>query len=62
MILLLLSFLSLSSTCLTIAEQFLDIKRTSPEGNFNVADFPSFANSFATAPVFSEKSKKSLLL
>jgi hypothetical protein len=28
----------------------LDIKRTSPEGNFNVADFPSFAISFATAP------------
>ncbi|AES89555.1 ribulose bisphosphate carboxylase large chain [Medicago truncatula] len=27
-----------------------DIKRTSPEGNFNVADFPSFAISFATAP------------
>jgi hypothetical protein len=23
---------------------------TSPEGNFNVADFPSFAISFATAP------------
>ena len=22
-----------------------------PEGNFNVADFPSFAISFATAPV-----------
>ncbi|GJY54453.1 reverse transcriptase domain-containing protein [Tanacetum coccineum] len=37
-------------TCLTVAEQFLDIKRTSPEGNFNVADFPSFAISFATAP------------
>ncbi|KAK7339440.1 hypothetical protein VNO77_20108 [Canavalia gladiata] len=29
-------------TCPTVAEQFLDIKRTSPEGNFNVADFPSF--------------------
>ncbi len=27
-------------TCPTVAEQFLDIKRTSPEGNFNVADFP----------------------
>ncbi|KAG8504033.1 hypothetical protein CXB51_002368 [Gossypium anomalum] len=25
-------------------------KRTSPEGNFNVADFPCFAISFATAP------------
>ncbi|KAD2394279.1 hypothetical protein E3N88_41256 [Mikania micrantha] len=37
-------------TCPTVAEQFLDIKRTSPEGNFNVADFPSFAISFATAP------------
>ncbi|MFS7927863.1 hypothetical protein Hanom_Chr04g00314141 [Helianthus anomalus] len=29
---------------------FLDIKWTSPEGNFNVADFPSFVISFATAP------------
>ncbi|KAL4595504.1 hypothetical protein ACB092_12G096200 [Castanea dentata] len=37
-------------TCPTVVEQFLDIKRTSPEGNFNVADFPSFAISFATAP------------
>ncbi|KAK2965089.1 hypothetical protein RJ640_012563 [Escallonia rubra] len=37
-------------TCPTVAEQFFDIKRTSPEGNFNVADFPSFAISFATAP------------
>ena len=37
-------------TCPTVAKQFLDIKRTSPEGNFNVADFPSFAISFATAP------------
>ncbi|XLT88246.1 hypothetical protein HN873_009999 [Arachis hypogaea] len=37
-------------TCPTVAEQFLDIKRTSPEGNFNVADFSSFAISFATAP------------
>ncbi|KAK8301622.1 hypothetical protein V6Z12_D04G034100 [Gossypium hirsutum] len=36
-------------TCSTVVEQFLDIKRTSPEGNFNVADFPSFAISFATA-------------
>ncbi|XLT72879.1 hypothetical protein S245_030001 [Arachis hypogaea] len=37
-------------TCPTVAEQFLDIKRTSPEGNFNVTGFPSFAISFATAP------------
>ena len=37
-------------TCPTVAEHFWDIKRTSPEGNFNVADFPSFAISFATAP------------
>ncbi|GAV59411.1 LOW QUALITY PROTEIN: hypothetical protein CFOL_v3_02942, partial [Cephalotus follicularis] len=37
-------------TCPTVAEQFLDIKRTSPGGNFNLADFPSFAISFATAP------------
>ncbi|KAF4402743.1 hypothetical protein G4B88_010195 [Cannabis sativa] len=37
-------------TCPTVAEQFLGIKRTSPEGNFNVADFPSFPISFATAP------------
>jgi hypothetical protein len=28
----------------------LDIKRTSPEGNLNVADLPSFAISLATAP------------
>ncbi|TYG74600.1 hypothetical protein ES288_D04G194700v1 [Gossypium darwinii] len=37
-------------TCPTVAEQFLDIKRTSPEGNFNVASFPSFAISFAITP------------
>ncbi|MBA0701096.1 hypothetical protein Goari_027021, partial [Gossypium aridum] len=37
-------------TCSTVANQFLDIKRTSTEGNFNLADFPSFAISFATAP------------
>lgn len=37
-------------TCPTVAKQFLDIKRTSPEGNLNVADLPSFAISFATAP------------
>ncbi|CAL5180278.1 unnamed protein product [Lathyrus oleraceus] len=37
-------------TCPTVAEQFFDIKRTSPEGHFNVADLPSFAISFATAP------------
>ncbi|KAF5769520.1 putative ribosomal protein S2 [Helianthus annuus] len=30
---------------------FLDIKRTSPEGYFNVVGFPSFAISFATAHV-----------
>ncbi|KAF1888228.1 hypothetical protein Lal_00043044 [Lupinus albus] len=36
-------------TCLTVAEQFLDIKRTSLEGNFNVADLPSYATSFAIA-------------
>ncbi|MBA0613489.1 hypothetical protein Godav_013918, partial [Gossypium davidsonii] len=29
---------------------FLNIKWTSLEGNFNVADFRSFAISFATAP------------
>ena len=28
-------------TCPTVAEQFLDIKRTSPEGHFNVADLPN---------------------
>ncbi|KAM7461321.1 hypothetical protein LguiA_029442 [Lonicera macranthoides] len=38
-------------TCPTVAVQFLDIKRTSLEGHFNVADFPSFAISFTTAPV-----------
>ncbi|MBA0687371.1 hypothetical protein Goari_014916, partial [Gossypium aridum] len=37
-------------TYLTVAKQFLDIKRTSPEGNLNVADFPSFAINFKTAP------------
>ena len=37
-------------TCPTVVEQILDIKRTFPEGNFNMADFPSFAISFATAP------------
>ncbi|KAF3952220.1 hypothetical protein CMV_022201 [Castanea mollissima] len=41
-------------TCPTVAEQFLDIKRTSPEGNFNVADFPSFAINFATAGLKNE--------
>ncbi|KAK7841312.1 uncharacterized protein CFP56_015583 [Quercus suber] len=35
-------------TCLTVTEQFLDIKQISPEGNFYVADFPSFAINFAT--------------
>ncbi|KAG8502525.1 hypothetical protein CXB51_001169 [Gossypium anomalum] len=37
-------------TCPTIAEQFLDIKWTSLEGNFKMTDLPSFAISFATAP------------
>ncbi|PHT67012.1 hypothetical protein T459_31437, partial [Capsicum annuum] len=37
-------------TCPIAAEQFLDIKWTSPKGNFNVADFPSFVIGFATAP------------
>ncbi|RZC67096.1 hypothetical protein C5167_010806 [Papaver somniferum] len=32
----------------TVTEQFLDIRRTSPNGKFNVADLPSFAISFAT--------------
>ncbi|KAJ3668249.1 hypothetical protein LUZ61_022917 [Rhynchospora tenuis] len=36
-------------TCPTVAKQFWDIKRTSPDGNLNVADLPSFAISFATA-------------
>ena len=35
-------------TCLTVTEQFLDIKRISLEGNFYVADFLSFAISFVT--------------
>ncbi|KAG8488915.1 hypothetical protein CXB51_016858 [Gossypium anomalum] len=35
-------------TCSTFAEQLLDIKRTSLEGNFNVADLPSLAINFAT--------------
>ena len=34
-------------TCLIVAEPFLDAKRTSPEGNFNVVNFPLFAISFA---------------
>ncbi|URE02439.1 protein ycf72, partial [Musa troglodytarum] len=38
-------------TCPTIAKQFLDIKRTSLDGNLNMADLPSFTISFATAPV-----------
>ncbi|KAL6492077.1 hypothetical protein OROGR_033776 [Orobanche gracilis] len=46
----LLSFALTFPTCPIVAEQFLYIKRTSPEGNFNVAQFPSFAISFATAP------------
>ncbi|RZC81238.1 hypothetical protein C5167_043812 [Papaver somniferum] len=36
--------------CVKHAASFLDIKRTSPDGNFNVADLPSFAISFATTP------------
>ena len=35
-------------TCLTVTEQFLDIKRIYLEGNFYVADFLSFAISFVT--------------
>ncbi|KAJ8427728.1 hypothetical protein Cgig2_010246 [Carnegiea gigantea] len=37
-------------TCPAIAEQFLDVKRTSPKGNFNVVDFFSFVISCATTP------------
>ncbi|PNT60815.1 hypothetical protein BRADI_5g05657v3 [Brachypodium distachyon] len=37
-------------TCPTVAKQFWDTKRTSPNGNLKVADLPSFAISFATAP------------
>ncbi|VAH75127.1 unnamed protein product [Triticum turgidum subsp. durum] len=37
-------------TCPTVAKQFWDTKRTSPDGNLKVADLPSFAMSFATAP------------
>ncbi|KAJ1256103.1 hypothetical protein BS78_K083300, partial [Paspalum vaginatum] len=37
-------------TCPTVAKQFWDTKRTSPNGNLNVANLPSFAISFATAP------------
>ncbi|KAK8490912.1 hypothetical protein V6N13_057255 [Hibiscus sabdariffa] len=47
-------------TCPTVAEQFLDIKRTSPKGNFNVADFPSFAISFARAASQKGANAKSL--
>ncbi|XBI47216.1 hypothetical protein VPH35_111229 [Triticum aestivum] len=36
-------------TCPTVAKQFWDTKRTSPDGNLKVADLPSFAMSFATA-------------
>ncbi|KAK5770039.1 hypothetical protein PVK06_046188 [Gossypium arboreum] len=46
-------------TCPTVAEQFLDIKWTSPEDYFNVADFPSFTVSFATVPAALAKSKGS---
>uniref|UniRef100_A0ACD6AWX5 Uncharacterized protein n=1 Tax=Avena sativa TaxID=4498 RepID=A0ACD6AWX5_AVESA len=37
-------------TCPTVAKQFWDTKRTSPDGNLKVADLPSFAISYATAP------------
>ncbi|RCV30570.1 hypothetical protein SETIT_6G106200v2 [Setaria italica] len=37
-------------TCPTVAKQFWDTKRTSPDGNLKVANLPSFAISFATAP------------
>ncbi|KAF7040358.1 hypothetical protein CFC21_050268 [Triticum aestivum] len=37
-------------TCPTVAKLFWDTKRTSPDGNLKVADLPSFAMSFATAP------------
>eukprot|EP01018_Ginkgo_biloba_P037230 Gb_08272 [translate_table: standard] len=37
-------------TCPIVAEQFPDIKRTSPDGNLNAADRPSFAISSAAAP------------
>lgn len=37
-------------TCPTVAKQFWDTKRTSPDGNLKVADLPSFAMSFATTP------------
>ncbi|VAI45860.1 unnamed protein product [Triticum turgidum subsp. durum] len=37
-------------TCPTVAKQFWDTKRTSPDGNLKVADLPSSAMSFATAP------------
>ncbi|VAI53262.1 unnamed protein product [Triticum turgidum subsp. durum] len=37
-------------TCPTVAKQFWDTKRTSPDGNLKVADLPSFEMSFATTP------------
>ena len=46
----LLSFTPTLPTCPIVAKQFWDIKRTSPDGNLNVADLPSFAISLATAP------------
>ncbi|RXI02717.1 hypothetical protein DVH24_002795 [Malus domestica] len=39
---------SCNPTCSTVAEQFLD-QQTSPKGNFNAANFFSFAISFAIA-------------
>ena len=40
--------LRLGQKALTVAEQFLDIKQTTIEVNFNVTDFPSFATRLAT--------------
>nr|BAD33721.1 putative ORF137 [Oryza sativa Japonica Group] len=36
-------FTSTLPTCPTVAKQFWDTKRTSPNGNLKVADLPSFA-------------------
>jgi hypothetical protein len=44
-------FVVILPTCPVVVEQLLDIKRTSPDGNLNVADQSSFAISSATAPV-----------
>ncbi|KAG2588599.1 hypothetical protein PVAP13_5NG229762, partial [Panicum virgatum] len=37
-------------TCPTVAKQFWDTKRISPDGNLKVANLPYFAISFATPP------------